>query len=123
MAMTGVVTPSREAVMRLVVFGEDERRIEVEAILDTGFDGDLTLPSDAVGALSLPLRGSRESILADGSLVALDIHLARVLWEGRPRHVQILVAEGSPLVGMSLLYGSEVRLRVVVGGSVVISPL
>ncbi len=121
--MTGVVTPSREAVMRLVVFGEDERRIEVEAILDTGFDGDLTLPSDAVGALPLPLRGSRESILADGSLVALDIHLARVLWESRPRHVQILVAEGSPLVGMSLLYGSEVRLRVVVGGSVVISPL
>lgn len=121
--MTGVVTAAREAAMRLLVFGEDERRIEVEAILDTGFDGGLTLSADAVDALSLPLRGSRESILADGSLVALDIHRARVLWEGHPRVVQILAAEGAPLVGMSLLYGSEVRLRVVEGGSVVIEPL
>jgi predicted aspartyl protease len=51
--MTGVVTADREATIRLIVRGREGREIEVGAVLDTGFNGSLTLPSPLVVALDL----------------------------------------------------------------------
>ena len=51
------------------------------------------------------------------------MYLAKVLWHGQEREVLILEAEGVPLVGMSLLYGSRVMLEVVDNGDVTIAPL
>jgi clan AA aspartic protease len=123
LAVIGLVTARREAVIRLSVSGTDERRIEVEAILDTGFTGYLTFPGTIFAELALPSQGVREVVLADGSRVALAVYRAGVLWDGEPREVQVLASEGAPLVGMSLLYGHEVRIGVVEGGSVVIERL
>ena len=53
--------------------------------------------------------GSAESILADGSLVMEDVCLASVLWHGGERPVRILVSEATPLLGMALMRGSELR--------------
>ena len=62
-------------------------------------------------------------MLADGSVVRLSYFRATVLWEGKPRKIMVLDADGGPLVGMSLLYGSRVTLDVVDGGPVTIEPL
>ena len=44
---------------------------------------------------------------ARGNQVVLDMYPARVLWhEGREREVLVLQAEGGPLVGKELLYGT-----------------
>jgi predicted aspartyl protease len=86
----------------------------------TGF---LTLSADLVRSLSLPLRGSRDVVLADGSVVGLDVYRARVVWHGRALPVSVLESEGGPLVGMALLRGSELRLRVMDGGDVLIEEL
>jgi predicted aspartyl protease len=91
--------------------------------VDTGFTGYLVLPPALVGELGLLLRGSRDSFLADGSVVSLDAYRVGVEWDERVRVVSALAAEGGPLVGMSLLRGSEVRIEVVDGGEVVIRPL
>lgn len=119
--IVGVVTARRETVLRLRVLGAGEREtVEVEAVLDTGFTGHLTLPGALVEELSLPPQGVVEASLADGSRVGLRVHRARVVWMGQPRDVEVLLSEGDALVGMSLLYGHEVRLDVVEGGSVFI---
>lgn len=76
--IAGKVTANRAAVIRLNVIGPTQSQQEVEAVLDTGFNGFLTLASSEVQALELPLAGSRRAILADGSIVALNVHLARV---------------------------------------------
>jgi len=47
--------------------------LQVEAVVDTGFTGHLTLPRATVEDLGLPIIGSAESILADGSLVMEDV--------------------------------------------------
>ncbi len=74
--------------------------------------------------LRLPSRGSsRYRLLADGGTATLRIRRALVVWHGRQRRIPVVETGSDPLVGMSLLRGSEVRLRVVDGGSVVIEPL
>ena len=80
--MRGTVTADgREAVLDVeVLSGNGRFPLQVEVAVDTGFTGHLTLPPSTVETLGLPIIGSAESILADGSLVMEDICLARVLW-------------------------------------------
>jgi clan AA aspartic protease len=124
MAMRGRVTAdAREAVIALEVLGAHGDRAEIEAVIDTGFTGFLTLPADLVRSLSLPLRGSRDVVLADGSVVGLDVYRGRVVWHDQALPVAVLESEGGPLVGMALLRGSELRLRAVDGDDVLIEEL
>jgi clan AA aspartic protease len=118
-----VVSGGREAVVPLAILGSDGTRVEVEAAIDTGFTGHLTLPADVVRSLALSRRGFVEVELADGSTTALGVYDARVLWRGRERLVPVYEAEGGPLVGMSLLRGSRLTVEVEPGGDVVIEDL
>jgi clan AA aspartic protease len=123
-----VSADGREPVLPLTLLGFASagfapRRITAEAVVDTGFDGELTLPPGLIRDLSYPYAGFTRATLADGSTVRFDYHEGRVLWHSRERDILVLAADGAPLVGMALLHGSEVRLRVVDGGSVVIEPL
>jgi clan AA aspartic protease len=123
--VSGIVTAEREAVVRLVVLGPEDpgTSAEVEAVLDTGFTGHLTLPPEVVAELGLPLLGSRNSVLADGSRVALDVYRVRVLWEGRRRPVEVLATGGGALAGMSLIWGHRVNLSATEDGEVIIEAL
>ena len=121
--MTGQVTENREAVIELEIIGSEQRREKVEAVIDTGFNGYLTLSSDVVSRLKLQLAGNRRATLGDGHTVVLDVYLANVVWHGHEREVLALQTEGGPLIGMSLLYGNRVMLTIVNGGDVTIDPL
>ncbi len=121
--ITGKVTSNREAVIELQLVGSNRRKEKVEAVIDTGFNGYLTLPSDLINRLKLQLAGNRRATLGDGNVVVLDVYLAKVLWHGQEWEVLALQADGGPLVGMSLLYGSRVMLEVVDNGDVTIDPL
>lgn len=121
--ITGVVTANREATIRLVVAGPNQRLEEVEAVIDTGFNGFLTLPSQVIRILTLPFIGNRRVMLADGRLVVLDLYLTTVLWNEREREVLVLPGEGDPLIGMSLLYDHRVIVHVIDHGEVIIDTL
>ena len=54
--ITGVVNARHEAMIRLSVHYANGQAQEVEAILDTGFSGSLTLPPAVIAALGLPWR-------------------------------------------------------------------
>lgn len=90
--MEGVVTAGGEAVLTVRVVGEGERSADVEAVIDTGFDGYLLLPPSTISDLSLPRIWSARPTLADGSVVPMTVHVAEVLWHGRPRPVRVLAA-------------------------------
>ncbi len=62
-------------------------------------------------------------ILANGTEDQCDIYAATVIWDGTPRNILIEAADTDPLVGMALLYGHDVRMQVVEGGSVIIAAL
>ncbi len=123
--MSGAVTADGvEAVLLVTVINPlRSREARVEAVVDTGFTGHLTLRPETVERLALPVIGSTESVLADGSTARMDFCLAQVFWHGTPRPVRILVVEAVPLLGMYLLRGSELRVEAEPGGEVVVRPL
>jgi len=121
--ISGRVNVYREAVVRLPLRGPRGREQEIEAVIDTGFNGFLTLPPDLITRLSLPFRRSGRAVLGDGSEVTFDIHEAVVLWDGQPRRIVVDAADAEPLLGMGLLYGYELNLQVVEGGDALIKPL
>ena len=57
----------------------------LEAIIDTGFSGFLTLPPSTVASLSLAWLGREQGILADGRAELFDVFRAEVNWDGQPR--------------------------------------
>ncbi len=120
--MTGVVSSDREVLLRIVVRGPNGREQGVDAVVDTGFNGYLTLPHSVVAALGLVYHSQTVAMLADGSTVPLRRHEGTVDWHAQARDVMVLEADGGPLVGMSLLYGSRMTLDVVEGGVVIIEP-
>ena len=42
--MFGSVNLQREAVIKLVIIGDQSQKMAVDAVVDTGFNGDLILP-------------------------------------------------------------------------------
>lgn len=121
--ITGAVSPYREAIISLRVVGPTGGQFDTDAIIDTGFSDYLTLPISVIQTLALPLGGSMRVTLADASEVNMDLYLADVIWDGQRLTVSVLAADGTPLVGMSLLYGFELNVRVVDGGAVTIAAL
>jgi clan AA aspartic protease len=96
---------------------------EIQAVIDTGFDGFLALPPALIAILGLSWRGRGRALLADGSETLFDIYEATVVWDGTPRRVPVDAADVHPLIGMSLLYGYELTVQAVEGGSVRITAL
>jgi clan AA aspartic protease len=121
--ITGVVTDDREAVIRVTVRGPLGQEQEVEAVVDTGFDGWLSLPSSLIAHLSLVWRERGRALLADGSETVFDFDEGMVNWDGQSRRVPFDEAEKGPLVGMSLLDGYELMIEVRASGSVSIKAL
>ena len=92
----------------------------VEAVLDTGFNGYLTLNRDLIESLGLDYDGRIRMVLADGGEITAHTYEAFVNWFGQTRSVVILAFEGVPLLGMSLLAGCKITMRVRAGGEALI---
>ena len=51
------------------------------------------------------------------------MYAARIIWDGEYRDIPVNEAQTDPLIGMSLLYGYDLRIQAVEGGSVTIEIL
>jgi clan AA aspartic protease len=121
--MHGIVDLNCEATLRLVVGNTTSQRKVVDAVLDTGFTGFLTLPLSVITSLNLPLYGREEGTLGDGSICVFDVYRGLVIWDGELQRVDINASEAAPLVGMSLLYGYRIQLDAIEGGMVTIQSI
>ncbi len=71
--ITGKVTALREATIRLTLTGPNHQQHEVDAVIDTGFNGFVTLPPPIVRALRLPFVGNRRATLGDVPILTLQL--------------------------------------------------
>lgn len=113
----------REATLPLVISNSTGQREVIETVIDTGFDGFLSLPSEIIVRLGLPWIISNPATLGDGSEVLFDFHTGTVIWDGQYRAIDIAESETEPLVGMALLYGYRLQIDAIEGGIVRIEAL
>ena len=119
----GVVNANYEPVISLPLRGPSGRAREVEAVVDTGFNGYLTLPQTLVAELGLPFRNRSAATLANGSEETFDVYGVTVLWNGQHRYVNADAVGMEPLAGMLLLDAHSLYVEGVEGGRVVIQPM
>ena len=116
----GVVNAAYEPIATLAVQGPSGQSDEIEAVIDTGFTGILTVTPALVAELGLRYRSRGWATLADGSEVPFDIYDVTVLWDGQPVRIEADAADTTPLVGMRLLDSYNLNIDVEDGGRVVI---
>ena len=89
--------------MPLSLRGPTGQAQDIEAVIDTGYSGFLTLPTAVVTELGLPFAYIGRALLANDVEVTFDVHDVTVLWDGQPRRIRADATGSTPLVGMLLL--------------------
>ena len=120
--MEGAVNAAHEAVVTLSLEGPAGETRDIAAVIDTGFTGFLTVTPALAVELGLPFEGTARAMLADGSETTFPYYGVAILWDGRTRYVEADAADTTPLVGMRLLDGHSLYVKVENGGRVVIEP-
>ena len=119
----GVVNADYEPVVILTLRGPSGRMRDIDAVVDTGFNGFLTLPTTLVAEMGLPYVSIGRAALADGSEISYDVHGVTVLWDGQLRDIEAATAGATPLVGMLLLDRHDLHVAVEPGGRVLIQTI
>lgn len=117
----GIVSEDREAIISIAICGPAGSFISADAIIDTGFNGYLTLPLEVLNKQNAPKVGQMRFVLADGSESLSDLYELEIIWDGRSQLVEIDAAESVPLVGMALLDGFILTVDAVIGGGVTVA--
>jgi clan AA aspartic protease len=102
---------------------ERSASIEIECVVDTGFEGFLTLPPSIVAELGLPYLININANLADNSSVETNVYLATIIWNGAERNVAVLAMGRRPLIGTALLEDYHLSIDFCEGGTVLVDDI
>ena len=121
--MSGTVNSSGELMVPIRILDANEHIRRFEAIVDTGFTGDLTLPSEYTRELGLIVEQTVDAVVANEETLALNSFRGTVLWRGERKSIRIIEVEGTPLIGIGLLWDSLLTAEITDNGAVTIGPL
>lgn len=119
----GSVNEDYEPIICIGVCDLKGKIYEQNVIVDTGFNGWLSLPSDFIKMLGLPWKRRGRATLGDGSECVFDIYEAVVVWDSQFITIPIDEAESDPLLGMSLMEGYKLTIDVIEKGIVKLEKL
>jgi clan AA aspartic protease len=120
--MQGRVNQRCEAVISVALSGGGKIK-SVDAVIDTGFNGFLSLPTAIIMELGLPWNYRDRATLGDGSETLFDVYDAEVIWNGQYREIEVNAAETEPLLGMRMLKGYRLQVDTIEGGLVTVEML
>ncbi len=116
--IVGRVDANHELMIRVTLQDAAGLDHELVAILDTGFTGAITLPSSTLASLGLTRHSTGSALTATGALVHFDLYPVTIIWDGVARYVFAQEINSSPLLGLRMLIGYDLRARVELGGRV-----
>ena len=103
------------------VLDADGTPVPLEMAIDTGFTGFMTLRPGVTLALGLERGEDRRMMLADGQVISTPTCWATTIWHGNPTRIPVLEIDARPVIGMSLLWNSDVAIAARENGRVTIS--
>jgi len=110
MRLIGYVDELRQPRTKLTVKG-NRKTIVVEPVIDTGFDGYLSLPVSIAIPLGLELKGQVPVEFADGSMKNELTFQGMVFWQEHECPIDIFLTESKEaLVGSGLMQGQELTI-------------
>ena len=118
--ISGIVTEDLDLLVTIEVFDGNGVLRSLEAVLDTGFNGDLALPRDVILELGLAYRGKLSWILATGQEETMSNYDGAVSWHGQSRDVEVVETASESILGMALVIGSKLTVDARIGGEVLI---
>ena len=105
MVLKGVIDESNLLWTNIEVGGLSNS-IELKALIDTGFSGELIIPIQTAIQLGLTLVGTGRAELADGNIINQLLFLGKLKWGTLDKTIAISVSESDDtLIGGGLLHG------------------
>lgn len=114
--ITGMVNADFEPIIPLSVCGVDRKVYTQDTIVNTGFNGWLSLPPDLIAQLDLKWKRRGRVILGDGSEGVFNVYEAVLVWDGKFLTIPVDEADSDPLIGMSLMEGYQLIVQVLENG-------
>ncbi len=112
-----------QARMVIILYSSDRTGVEIECVVDTGFEGFLTLPLAIILDLGLPYIAPIDANLADNSRIEANVHQGIVLWNGVERVIPVLAMGRRPLIGTALLEDYHLSVDFCEGGTVLVDEI
>ncbi|MFN6567099.1 clan AA aspartic protease [Dendronalium sp. ChiSLP03b] len=109
--------------MSLIILPPEGSDVEIECVIDTGFEGFLTLPPSLITELGLPYLININANLANNSNVETDVYLATIVWNGVERNIAGLAIGRRPLIGTALLEDYHLSIDFCEGGTVLVDEI
>jgi len=112
-----------QAGISIIICPPGRAEVEIECVVDTGFEGFLTLPPTVVTDLDLPYVAPIKANLADNSRIITNVHQATILWNGTERVIPVLAMGRRPLIGTALLEDYHLSIDFCEGGTVLVDDI
>jgi len=98
--------------VRLKLISAMDEEIELSAIIDTGYNGEVILSENKIQEMGLEFLGTIDTELADGRIVELDLFRGRIKWFGRIQEVAVGASRSEDaLLGTLLLADCELDIN------------
>ena len=106
-----------------IVFDREGNRHWIRPMLDTGFNGALTLSGETIDALDLEFLIDTRARLADGSEVVVPTYRIQMVWRDEIVEADVYRMESDPLLGMDLIRGVRIEFDAVHLGEILAKPI
>jgi clan AA aspartic protease len=114
--LQGWLREDGQAVVEHEVVCSDRSSHKVPAIIDTGFNGQVSLSRQVVDELDPPLtyEGTVEVELASGMVIEEDVYSGTIRFDGQELTTEIIIADSEDtLIGTGLLLGKVLLINFV----------
>ncbi len=111
--ITGTVNQYFVAAVSLGFYGAAGEVVTFPVVVDTGFDGQICMPTAEVKRLGLQPSKARPMPMknANGQIVYAPLYMGKVNWLGNAREVVIICLGDETLLGMELLTACKLTIE------------
>lgn len=107
----GYVDKQLQAKVPLAVLAASGQQTALDVVVDSGFNGELCLSMHQIKKMALTFSHFEEYELGDGKVVKQDIYRGKIIFDGKPRAVDVLVSQSmDSLIGAALMIEKKLEI-------------